>query len=62
MHHAKIPGATVHNTLNLFRDRGLIREVIVDPRRVFHAPNTEPHRLYHVDTGEIPTSLLTRSR
>ena len=52
--HAETSKATVYNTLNLFRDRGLIREVIVDPRRVFYDPNTEPHQhLYHVDTGEI---------
>ena len=45
---------TVYNTLNLFRDRGLIREVIIDPKRVFYDPNTTPHHhLYNVDTGEI---------
>lgn len=52
--HAETSKATVYNTLNLFRDRGLIREVIVDPKRVFYDPNTEPHHhLYNVDTGEI---------
>ncbi|MBX3662616.1 MAG: transcriptional repressor [Burkholderiales bacterium] len=51
---AETSKATVYNTLNLFRDRGLIREVIVDPKRVFYDPNTEPHHhLYNVDTGEI---------
>lgn len=53
-HHAETSKATVYNTLNLFRDRGLIREVIVDPKRVFYDPNTQPHHhLYNVDTGEI---------
>lgn len=52
--HAETSKATVYNTLNLFRDRGLIREVIVDPKRVFYDPNTSPHHhLYNVDTGEI---------
>jgi Fur family transcriptional regulator, iron response regulator len=51
---AETSKATVYNTLNLFRDRGLIREVIVDPKRVFYDPNTEPHHhLYNVDTGEL---------
>jgi len=53
-HHAETSKATVYNTLSLFRDRGLIREVIVDPKRVFYDPNTQPHHhLYNVDTGEI---------
>ncbi len=52
--HAETSKATVYNTLNLFRDCGLIREVIVDPKRVFYDPNTEPHHhLYNVDSGEI---------
>ncbi len=51
---AETSKATVYNTLNLFRDLGLIREVIVDPKRVLYDPNTEPHHhLYNVDTGEI---------
>jgi Fur family iron response transcriptional regulator len=52
--HAETSKATVYNTLKLFRDRGLVREVIVDPKRVFYDPNTRPHHhLYNVDTGEI---------
>ncbi len=52
--HAETSKATVYNTLNLFRDRGLIREVIVDPKRAFYDPNTQPHHhLYNIDTGEI---------
>jgi Fur family iron response transcriptional regulator len=53
-HFAETSKATVYNTLNLFRDRGLVREVIVDPKRVFYDPNTRPHHhFYNVDTGEI---------
>jgi len=36
----------VYNTLNLFLEKKLIREVIVDPNKVFYDPNTEPH--YHM--------------
>lgn len=51
---AETSKATVYNTLNLFRDHGVIREVIIDPKRVFYDPNTEPHHhLYNIDTGEI---------
>ncbi|MAW33582.1 MAG: transcriptional repressor [Proteobacteria bacterium] len=42
----KTSKATVHNTLKLFVDTGLIKRVIVDPERVFYDSNTEPH--YHI--------------
>lgn len=46
--------ATVYNTLNLFREKKLVREVIVDPTRIFYDPNMEPHHhVYNVDTGEL---------
>jgi Fur family iron response transcriptional regulator len=46
--------ATVYNTLNLLARKGLVREVIVDPSRVFYDPNTAPHHhFYNVDTGEL---------
>ena len=46
--------ATVYNTLKLFLEKKLVREVIVDPNRVFYDPNTEPHHhLYNVDTGQL---------
>lgn len=46
--------ATVYNTLRLFLDRKLLREVIVDPQRVFYDPNTQPHHhFYNVDSGEL---------
>lgn len=52
--HSETSKATVYNTLNLFLEKKLIREVIVDPNKVFYDPNTEPHHhLYHVDTGEL---------
>jgi Fur family transcriptional regulator, iron response regulator len=46
--------ATIYNTLGLFASKGLIREVIVDPSRVFYDPNTsEHHHFYNVDTGTL---------
>lgn len=51
---AETSKATVYNTLNLFLDRKLIREVLVDPSRVFYDPNTAPHHhFYNIDTGEL---------
>jgi len=52
--HAETSKATVYNTLKLFVESGLVREVIVDPSRVFFDPNTSPHHhFYDVETGEI---------
>ena len=52
--HSETSKATVYNTLNLFREKKLIREVIVDPSKVFYDPNTAPHHhFYNVDTGEL---------
>lgn len=46
--------ATVYNTLNLFSDRGLTRECLVDPERRFYDSNTQPHHhFYNVDTGQL---------
>ena len=51
---ARVSKATVYNTLNLFARKKLVREVLVDPDRVFYDPNTTPHHhFYNVDTGEI---------
>jgi Fur family transcriptional regulator, iron response regulator len=52
--HSETSKATVYNTLNLFLEKRLIREVIVDPSKVFYDPNTEPHyHFYNSDTGEL---------
>ena len=46
--------ATVYNTLNLFSERGLVREVMVDPVRKFYDSTTHPHHhFYNVDSGEL---------
>ncbi len=52
--HAETSKATVYNTLKLFLDKGLIREVIVDPSRVFYDSNIEAHHhLFDVDRGVL---------
>ena len=46
--------ATVYNTLGLFAEKGLVRQVIVDPSRVFYDSNiSKHHHLYNTDTGEL---------
>lgn len=43
--------ATVYNTLGLFAEKGLIREVIVDPSKVFYDSNcSDHHHFYDVDS------------
>ena len=50
----KVSKATVYNTLGLFADKGLIREVVVDPSKLFYDTNLTPHHhLYHTDTGTL---------
>ena len=46
--------ATVYNTLKLFVEKKLIRELVVDPDRIVYDPNTEPHHhLYDVVSGRL---------
>jgi Fur family iron response transcriptional regulator len=50
----KVSKATVYNTLGVFARNGLLREVIVDPSRIFYDTNTAPHHhIYNIDTGEL---------
>jgi Fur family transcriptional regulator, iron response regulator len=52
--HPETSKATVYNTLRLFREKGLVREVIVDPNKVFYDPNTdEHHHFYDVVSGAL---------
>ena len=52
--HSETSKATVYNTLNLFLEKKLIREVLVDPHKVFYDPNTDAHHhIYNLDTGEL---------
>ena len=52
--YAETSKATVYNTLKLFLEKGLVRELIVDPNKVFYDSNTNVHHhFYDVTTGEI---------
>ncbi len=43
--------ATVYNTLGLFAEKGLVREVIVNPNKVFYDSNCRNHHhFYDVDS------------
>ena len=51
---SSVSKATVYNTLNLFSERGLVREVMVDPVRKFYDSTTRSHHhFYNVDSGEL---------
>lgn len=46
--------ATVYNTLRLFSEKKMIRELFVDPQRVVYDSTVTPHfHLYNMDTGEV---------
>ncbi len=50
----KASKATIYNTLGLFARKGLIREIIVDPTKVFYDSNTsDHHHFFNVDTGML---------
>jgi Fur family iron response transcriptional regulator len=52
--HQQVSKATVYNTLRLLTEKGIIREVIADPSRVFYDPNTKPHHhFYCVESGKL---------
>lgn len=51
---SSVSKATVYNTLRLFSETGLVRELNVDPSRRFYDSTTHAHHhFYHVDTGEL---------
>jgi Fur family iron response transcriptional regulator len=51
-HTNSVSKATVYNTLGLFVEKGLVRQVIVDPNKVFYDSNTKPHyHFYNEDSG-----------
>jgi Fur family transcriptional regulator, iron response regulator len=51
---SRVSKATVYNTLNLFGERGLVTEIVVDPERRYYDSNTDKHHhFYNVDTGQL---------
>lgn len=52
--HFRTSKATVYNTLKLFLGKRLVRELIIDPTRVYYDRNTEPHHhFYDIETGTL---------
>jgi Fur family iron response transcriptional regulator len=50
----EISRATVYNTLKLFTEKGLVRELIIDAERTVFDSNTAPHpHIYNSETGEL---------
>ena len=50
----RVSRATVYNTMGLFSNKGVVREVLIDRERVFYDSNPEVHQhVYNVDTGEL---------
>jgi Fur family iron response transcriptional regulator len=60
--HSTASKATVYNTLGLFAKKGLLREVIVDPSKVFYDSNVSRHfHFFNTDTGvltDIPVDAI----
>lgn len=51
---ATVSKATIYNTLGLFAKKGLVKEVIVDPSKVFYDSNITNHfHFYNTDTGAL---------
>ena len=62
---SRVSKATVYNTLRLFGECGLVREITVDPTRKYYDSTTHPHHhFYNVDTGsltDIPADSISIS-
>lgn len=55
--------ATVYNTLNLLVEKGLLKDIVVAPGKVYYDSNLDPHHhFYNLDTGaitDIPASDIS---
>jgi len=50
----RVSRATVYNSMGLFANKGLVREVLIDRERVFYDSNSSSHHhVYNMDTGEL---------
>ena len=65
----KVSRATVYNTLNLFVEKGLLREIFVNPAHTYYDSNTQPHyHYYNIDDdsltdmeGDVADDLIMRN-
>ncbi len=62
---SRVSKATVYNTLKLFSEQGIVKELNVDSSRKFYDSTTHPHHhFFHVDSGklsDIPASQVSIS-
>ena len=62
---SRVSKATVYNTLKLFSEQGIVKELSVDSSRKFYDSTTHSHHhFYHLDSGElsdIPESQVSIS-
>ncbi len=58
---SRVSKATVYNTLKLFAETGLVREVIIDSAKRFYDSNPDPHHhLFHTDSGKLEDVAPTK--
>lgn len=51
---SRVSKATVYNTLKLFSEQGIVKELGVDSSRKFYDSTTHAHHhFYHVDSGQL---------
>jgi Fur family iron response transcriptional regulator len=51
---ANVSRATVYNTMGLFSEQGLVREIKADSSKTFYDSNTSRHHhFFNLDTGEL---------
>ena len=59
---SKASKATIYNTLGLFAKKGLVKELIVDPSKVFYDTNVSEHfHFFNTDSGvltDIPVEAI----
>ena len=62
---SRVSKATVYNTLKIFSEQDIVKELIVDSSRKFYDSTTHSHHhFYHVDSGQlsdIPESQVSIS-
>lgn len=61
----QVSQATVYNTLRLFVEKGVLRELVFSPDRIYYDSNIQPHHHFiDVDSGkiyDIPLEAMTFS-
>lgn len=51
---SRVSKATVYNTLKIFSEQGIVKELSVDSSRKFYDSTTHSHHhFYHVESGEL---------